>query len=153
MDQQRKNETLIKEFGNLQSLYFDRSFTVDREINFFVQEFETKRGDADIRALKQLQELMKDTSNRIVFSKQAIEANVDSNSLKVAKLTEAINNYLPKENAAQEARDAVRASKAPSEAEQRSKVLIQQEEEKKKVDAEFEESKKALHLKYNTTES
>jgi hypothetical protein len=51
---------------------------MEREINFFLQEFEYKRGDTDIKALQQLQDAMKDSTNKFSYARQIVDANADT---------------------------------------------------------------------------
>jgi len=130
-------DVAIKDVGMLYSLCFDHSVFIEAETKSFLKEFETKRGDRDIQALRTSAELMGATNTHVDAAVMVCNRNLDDSIQKVQDLSSVIKLQLPKEALHQDQRELIRHSKSLQEEEERKKIEEQHSQERQTIENLF----------------
>ena len=95
-------EKLVRDVGNVYSKLFNHHGPIQREVNFYIQEFETKRKDREVSRLNQasvncghIESLLPEVES---LSREHIQTVLDRTENAVQKANAMIDNKLPEEN-------------------------------------------------------
>ena len=95
-------EKLIRDVGDVYSKLFNHHGPIQREVNFYIQEFETKRKDREVSRLNQasvncghIESLLPEVES---LSKEHIQTVLDRTENAVQHANAMIDNKLPEEN-------------------------------------------------------
>ena len=96
-------EKLVRDIGDVYSKLFNHHGPIQREVNFYVQEFETKRKEREISRLNQasvncshIETLLPEVES---LSKEHIQTVFDRTENAIKKANVMLENKLPEENA------------------------------------------------------
>lgn len=95
-------EKVVRDIGDVYSGLFNHHGPIQREVNFYIQEFETKRKDREISRLNQasvncnhIETLLPDVEN---LSKEHVQTVLDRTQNAIKKANAMLENKLPEEN-------------------------------------------------------
>ena len=95
-------EKLVRDIGDVYSKLFNHQGPIQREVNFYVQEFETKRKDRETSRLNQasvncghIETLLPDVEN---LSKEHVQTVLDRTENALKKANAMLENKLPEED-------------------------------------------------------
>ncbi|CAB4043533.1 biogenesis of lysosome-related organelles complex 1 subunit 5-like [Paramuricea clavata] len=95
-------EKLVRDIGDVYSKLFNHQGPIQREVNFYVQEFETKRKDRETSRLNQasvncahIETLLPDVEN---LSKEHVQTVLDRTENALKKANTMLENKLPEED-------------------------------------------------------
>jgi hypothetical protein len=96
-------EKSVRDIGNVYSKLFNHHGPIQREVNFYVQEFETKRKDRELSRLNQagvncghIETLLPEVES---LSKEHVQTVLDRTENAIKKANAMLENKLPEENA------------------------------------------------------
>ena len=95
-------EKLVRDVGDVYSKLFNHHGPIQREVNFYIQEFETKRKDREVSRLNQasvncghIESLLPEVES---LSREHIQTVFDRTENAVQKANAMVDNKLPEEN-------------------------------------------------------
>lgn len=95
-------EKFVRDVGDVYSKLFNHNGPISREVNYYVQEFETKRKDRELSRLNQasvncghIESLLPEVEN---FSKEHLQTVLDKTQSAIKKANAMLENKLPEEN-------------------------------------------------------
>ena len=95
-------EKLVRDVGDVYSKLFNHHGPIQREVNFYIQEFETKRKDREVSRLNQasvncghIESLLPQVES---LSREHIQTVLDRTENAVQKANAMVDNKLPEEN-------------------------------------------------------
>eukprot|EP01112_Ceratiomyxa_fruticulosa_P009876 TRINITY_DN2594_c0_g1_i1.p1 TRINITY_DN2594_c0_g1~~TRINITY_DN2594_c0_g1_i1.p1 ORF type:complete len:225 (-),score=62.51 TRINITY_DN2594_c0_g1_i1:56-730(-) len=144
-------DSIVKDIGVLYGFFLDHSLFLDTETRNFLKEFEGKRGDRDILALKGNCEAMKLCGDMVDRCKGAAEADLLFIKTTIDGIKDNIKTLPEKEKFYQDMREVVRRGNIPLEEGEKRKFLSQQKQTIASLDQTYQEQLNLLKQKFTIT--
>jgi len=148
MQVRRSVDSTVKDISSVYSLFYDHTGFTESEIRSFQYEFELKRGDIDLQALKKCISLLQEAHTHLTEAKGNIDTETDNVTARVRDISSLLSTCLSRERSFNEERDRVRAVDEDRLAQERSNILQQQLEIRGNIEKESEEQLLSLQRKY-----
>eukprot|EP00029_Vermamoeba_vermiformis_P001932 TRINITY_DN1218_c0_g1_i1.p1 TRINITY_DN1218_c0_g1~~TRINITY_DN1218_c0_g1_i1.p1 ORF type:complete len:155 (-),score=28.92 TRINITY_DN1218_c0_g1_i1:71-535(-) len=152
MTTQRKVEIgpvqpIVTTIGDLYVHYFDHRYYVENEINHFIREFESKRGDHDANSLRDAHWLQVDSTQKIQEMTEQSE-QLDNILTKAKQLNTTLQTQLSKEEQFKTSRKTKRDENSVKEEQAVQDLAKKQEETKHEIDNTLGIEKAQLEQEY-----